>query len=595
MGPGDRFCLGLFGAALAFSSPAAFAYTPTLTSSGVPVRWKGQPRLDLAGNPRNAVGISDSGYYRAVTRSLQRWNAASAGKAEFGYWQGTDPGVYLTTSAFEGLSAIYFASNAKQDPHLSSNVLGLTQVWYDTSTGEILEADIVLNDRDFRFTTNAQDTSGYGSGSISYGTRNTVYIENVITHELGHAFGLSHSGALQSTMLFMESPEQAHLGCDETVGINALYPGWDGLGRGALSGTILSEAGAPVFGAHVLAISRLRGTVLASALSDRSGRYRIEALEPGSYFLMVEPFYAGGNTLPSYYSSINGNVCSSGRTFSRTVLSEASGIGLRAIDVIPGGTAAAPTVTVRCNYDSGAAVPGSSGASDPATAPVIFDGAGGGGGFGAADRFSSSRVNTYRLRAVGGSLRIHVLSYGLYSPMKPSLALLDSRGEAVPARVSDTVYEGDSGYVNYDAALSADGLAQGEYLLRVTGTYLESSYYPAGPVALDRVPFLMITGSVNGGEPSQPAYLPSNARCRMDESFPDYVSPGGLPPRHDQDGDGIGFCGTVSKAGATPGSKGGGASPQAIAGWFLPYLGIGLIARALRRRKSWGASGRIPS
>ena len=235
-------------------------------------------------------------------RGLQRWQAASSGRVSFDYWQGTNPKIYVPNSDYNGLSSIYFASNATRDPHLSPNVLGLTQVWYDTSTGQILETDVVLNDKNFHFTTNPQDTSGYGSGGPSSNSRrgmNNVFIENVLTHELGHAFGLSHSGGLQSTMLFMESPEQAHLGCDEQVAIHALYPSRDAGSRGGITGDVVSDDGKPVFGAHVLAISRRRGTVLATALTNSSGHYRMSALEPGDYYLMVEPYYAGPGGAPA--------------------------------------------------------------------------------------------------------------------------------------------------------------------------------------------------------------------------------------------------------------------------------------------------------
>ena len=92
-----------------------------------------------------------------------------------------------------------------------------------TKTGEILETDILLNDRDFQFTLNPQDTSGYGSaaGASVYASsgKPKVFLENVITHELGHTFGFSHSNALQSSMLYMEAPDQAYLSCDDQTGV----------------------------------------------------------------------------------------------------------------------------------------------------------------------------------------------------------------------------------------------------------------------------------------------------------------------------------------------------------------------------------------
>src|SRR5689334_16201330 len=68
-------------------SPRAFAYTPTVTASGVPVRWKGQVKINLAGNPINSSGLSAGDFRAALVRSLQRWQEASGGMVSFDYWQ----------------------------------------------------------------------------------------------------------------------------------------------------------------------------------------------------------------------------------------------------------------------------------------------------------------------------------------------------------------------------------------------------------------------------------------------------------------------------------------------------------------------------
>lgn len=582
------FKKALFGAVVFTSVSLVFlrganSFTPTITPSGIPVRWQGNLKLNLAGNPQNQSGIDTGTFYSAMVRSLQRWEAVSGSVLKFDYWQGTDPGIFETNSDYNGLSTIYFASNGGQAPHLSGNVLGLTQVWYDTSNGRILEADIVLNDRDFRFTNDARDTSGFGSGSIgASSSKANVYIENVITHELGHAYGLSHSGGLQSTMLFMESPEQAHLGCDEAVGVHALYPGSDASSRGSISGSVVSDRG-PVFGAHVLAISQKRGTVLATTLTDPGGHYKLGALEPGTYFLLVEPFYAGAATLPTYYSSVRTDICSGGRSYSRTLFMEDNSYRLKPIEVGLGGhTTQVPPIQVSCSNSTGMALTGFSGSSSRITAPVIYDG---GNGIGAVDRFRSSNTTYYRLKAPVGRLEIHAISYSLYSPIHPIISLIDSSGNPVPAQISEQVYQGDSGYVNYDSALVVDGLSGEDLSLKVSAAPLDTSLYPAGPISLDSVPFLVITGSLNEGAPSLASSLPVNARCRMDENFPSYSSPGGFPPHRtseeDEEDDGIGFCGTLD---FRSGGTGSGPDLGAIIGWLLPWLAMGA---GVHYRKRW--------
>jgi hypothetical protein len=581
LAPFPLLLIALPGAIAAFAPFAndALAYTPTLMGNGGGVRWHGEAKLNLAGNPVNRNGIDAGRFYAAAVRSLQRWQQASGGAATFDYWQGADRGIYEADSEYNGLSSLYFASNAQVDPHLSPNVLGLTQVWYNTDNGEIIETDIVLNDRDFRFTTDPRDTSGFGSSNLSYtSARNTVYIENVLTHELGHAFGLSHSGGLQSTMLFMESPEQAHLGCDEAAGIRAMYN--SGGERGTITGSVAAESGAPVFGAHVVAISRRRGAVLATGLTDTSGRYRIGGLETGAYFLMVEPFFAGPSALPSYYAGINPAICPGGQGFGRSVLLDGASRP-QAIRVGAGGTSGAPALVARCGNYGGAALSSVAGSARASTAPVIFDGTRDGGGFGAADKFGYSNTAYYKLNAVGGRIEVHGLSYSLYSPVSPTLTLLDSGGnEVTSARSDQQVYVGDSGYVNYDAQLIAEGLAAGDYVLEVSATPMDANRYPA-PVSLDSVPFLVLTGSVNEGPPPLAGELPENARCRASENFAAYSSPGGNPPRRDtdEDGGGTGFCGTIATSDRHGDGGGSGPGPGAIAGWFAPWLAMALIAR----------------
>ncbi|MCM2279681.1 MAG: matrixin family metalloprotease [Oligoflexia bacterium] len=558
----------------------AQAYTPTVTSEGRSVRWKDQATLWLAGNARNQSGLSEDAVFDSVVNSLRRWKTASRGSMQFEYWQGTDPDIYFPGSSYDGLSTIYFASNSRTDGSLSPGVLGLTQVWYDTETGEILETDIVLNDRNFRFTTHERDTSGYGSGGASFtGGKSNVFVESVITHELGHALGLSHSAGMQSTMLSMESPEQAHLGCDDQTAIQALYPATSAEARGALAGRVVTERGTPVFGAHVVAISRRRGTVMATALTDRSGAYRISALEAGDYYLLVEPFYPGGQTLPPYYSGMRLDQCS-GKPFGRTALAESDGLTLRPLAVSPGSAASAPTVTVHCNGSGGAAVPGSQGSARFGSAPSVFNGFAGKRGFGIADRFNYDGANYYRLQGVAGRLELHVLSYSLYSPVRPVVSLLDSDGTVVDVPVQESVYEGESGFVNFDAAILAESLPPGDYVLVVGSAPVDVSLYPGGPVSLDTVPFLVVTASANEAPPALALEHPVNARCRLEEVRVPYSSPSRDPYRRKlQDGDGVGFCGTAESRG----SGGAGPGAGAIAGWFLPYAAMGIFAQLLRR------------
>lgn len=66
----------------------------------------------------------------------------------------------------------------------------LTTVWHDTVTGEILDADMLINENMGPYTVCPADPTGCPP---SMSARSPVDLQNVMTHEAGHYFGLAHS------------------------------------------------------------------------------------------------------------------------------------------------------------------------------------------------------------------------------------------------------------------------------------------------------------------------------------------------------------------------------------------------------------------
>jgi hypothetical protein len=393
----------------------------------------------------------------------------------------------------------------------------------------------------------------------------------VITHELGHSIGFSHAGGLQSTMLFMESPEEAHLGCDEQIGVHAMYPSRDQGLRGSISGHINTPQGAPLFGAHVVAISRERGTVLSSGMTNSNGDYVIAALETGMYYIMVEPYYAGPAPLPAYFQNINPIVCPGNSVFGRTFLANGS-IPL-AVQVPGGGNASVSPITVGCSA-GGASVP------NAVSEETIFNSAQDASGFGVIDQFKEPLTHSYKLEALSGDVEFRAMSYSLYSPAAFTMKLTDASENDVGLVSEDNSYTGDSGYVNYDGSMKATDLPMGDYTLHVSPRALSVTLYPAGSLSLDKDAFLLVTGSVNQAKPALSSVIPTNARCRMPEVFSAYQSPPGNPPHAstDQGDSGGGGCATIRDVN-DDNRGGGGPGTGAIIGWLLPWIAMGLTAR----------------
>jgi hypothetical protein len=265
----------------------------------------------------------------SVERAFTAWievtgntfaNSAPLPLQRFGAIQGCEP---------DGWLAVCFLQT---DPAFTFGVLAFTRVVaVDTIgallndevpsssfPGQILDADILLRPADpsVRFAT----PEALPSNPTAYD------LESVLTHEMGHVFGLGHSGVWRAMMFpFVPSPgtflgsrptelsPDAALAEDDRAAIRALYPDpFDLLHTGSIRGRVLPAnpltlAGDPagptgILGAQVVALDETTGAVIAAAVSGWScadpgppvfdGAYHIERLAVGSgqaYLLYAEP------------------------------------------------------------------------------------------------------------------------------------------------------------------------------------------------------------------------------------------------------------------------------------------------------------------
>lgn len=98
------------------------------------------------------------------------------------------------------------------------NAFAVTTVWHRRSTGEILDVDMEINER--------QGPYGICPDAGCTDSR-TVDLENVVTHEIGHYLGLAHSEDVNATMYAMAVAGETHkrdLTPDDQAGICAVYP-----------------------------------------------------------------------------------------------------------------------------------------------------------------------------------------------------------------------------------------------------------------------------------------------------------------------------------------------------------------------------------
>ncbi len=181
--------------------------------------------------------------------------------------------------------------------------------------GQILDADIYFNPSDSLIT--------FATPQALAVTPTAYDLESVLTHELGHFLGFSHS-AVWSAMMFPFAPApgtitgirptaqqpDAPLGDDDRTGLRVLYPDpADTLHQGSIRGRIfpansLALPASPpgvtgVFGSHVVAVDAASGAVVGATIGGWSctdpgpaqfdGTYEISGLAVGqSYTVYAE-------------------------------------------------------------------------------------------------------------------------------------------------------------------------------------------------------------------------------------------------------------------------------------------------------------------
>ena len=184
-----------------------------------------------------------------------------------------------------------------------------------TQLGQILDADIYFNP------SSSQTT--YATPKALAATPTAYDLESVLTHELGHLLGFSHS-AVWGAIMFPFAPApgtfsgmrpttlqpDAPLGDDDRTGLRVLYSDpTDTLHAGSITGKILPAnplalpASPPgvtgVFGSHVVAVDAASGAAVGATLGGWScaapgpaqfdGTYVIEGLAVGrSYTIYAE-------------------------------------------------------------------------------------------------------------------------------------------------------------------------------------------------------------------------------------------------------------------------------------------------------------------
>lgn len=185
------------------TSPSATATEPKPA-----VHWK-HDAIRLAVD--TSVDALGAGAYDAVVAAVSAWQVSTRGLPTLVVTQTEHSRVGYTRSG-HNTNVVRFAAEGSR---LAGKALAVTIVTSDARTGEILDADIVVNGR-YRFELVEDDQGG------------DYDFQNVLTHELGHLLGLPEEHVDERATMFATSrPGETHkrdLNATDERAIATLYP-----------------------------------------------------------------------------------------------------------------------------------------------------------------------------------------------------------------------------------------------------------------------------------------------------------------------------------------------------------------------------------
>lgn len=408
--------------------------------------------------------------FEAIQNSFSNWRNVHESEIDFEFAGSTTNAV---TNASDNRNVLRWVNS-----NIASGVFAVTITTFDTTAGQITDADMELNDRDFTWDTHGPNGTG--------GQFGRAMIENVVTHEVGHVVGLDHPNNAQSTMFYSSGPglvSQSSLEADDLAPLiedytNAGVPAPD---LGNVLGSV-TDGSNPKFGVYVTLVDVSTGANVVGHASEGTpgpftlGDFEINNVPPGNYMAFACPVNKSalgsyyGTAFTSFYPVVNG--VGVGTIGTPTLVSVAPGQTVTGVNLtLP----AASQNPHEPDNDSGAANPLNDGEVSVASVSPSTD----------VDWYSFTTTQTNQ------QVTIRVLADSFGFALNPTLTLYDTNGTTILANpdfgtptylpsandIDDAAYDLDG--VNYDAEIVRSMSTPGTYFFKVasrvaatTGPYL---------------------------------------------------------------------------------------------------------------------------
>lgn len=199
----------------------------TCGESGVPLSWR-RRCISYSVDFRGGVDLTPEQIEGAMDRSFAAWLRVTCPGGPPGF---DIRGLIERSTCQEAeyrpnggnVNTVAFISDwADRGEGYDEEAIALTTVWHNTRSGEIFDADILVNE-DMGPYAICPDT---GCPLAAPGRR-VFDLENVMTHELGHFLGFAHTPELDATMYFMAGRGEISkrtLAEDDITALCSTYP-----------------------------------------------------------------------------------------------------------------------------------------------------------------------------------------------------------------------------------------------------------------------------------------------------------------------------------------------------------------------------------